>query len=150
MLNYSINKCLEHSLKCPVCNKNAAPVHPSFTLRKLVDLYAEVNPSARTPRSSRATAESLKQSGNEHYNASRYANAIEDYTAALQLALGRDHALYGNRAQCYIKLRQYQRAMEDLQASLKINPGFTKALVRLALCQEALNLKEGMHLCTAL
>ncbi|KAH3745567.1 hypothetical protein Pelo_13016 [Pelomyxa schiedti] len=145
---YCINKCLETSFLCPVCKKSATPVHPSFTLRKLVDLYKEINPDAENSATSRSSVASLKAAGNSAYNAKEYAKAIELYSAAIATKNStptspayRDPTLWSNRGQCYIKLRQYQRAIDDLRRCLELDPTCCKAMVRLALCQEALNMR---------
>jgi tetratricopeptide (TPR) repeat protein len=124
-----------------VCQKNPSPVHPSYTLRSICDAVRKNKPQ----RSSTSAAQE-KSSGNECYSRSQFAEAIQHYTHALELS-PRDQlenaTLHNNRAQCFIKLEQYYRALDDLNEALRLSPGDVKALIRKGLCLSHLGDYKG-------
>jgi len=135
---FCLNSCLENKPGvCPVCQKNPSPIHPSFILRSLVDCLR--GPAVAVPPGSVA---SEKAEGNNCYNLRKYAEAIVHYTLALQ----KDDAdpstkavLYANRAQCYIKLEEYRRALDDCDESIRLDPsGDVKAHMRRGHCLQKL------------
>lgn len=72
----------------------------------------------------------MKEEGNSNYKSGRWQAAIEKYTEAL----GVDPAnkatnakILQNRALCYNKLKDYQKAIEDCDEALRLDLGYTKA-----------------------
>lgn len=72
----------------------------------------------------------MKEEGNSNYKSGRWQAAIEKYTEAL----GVDPAnkatnakILQNRALCYNKLKDYQKAIQDCDEALRLDPGYTKA-----------------------
>lgn len=79
------------------------------------------------------TWQDAKAEGNAAYAAGRTADAVGAYTAALQapaLPPSDRATILCNRAQCYLKLADYQRAVEDCTACLTLAPDNVKALFR--------------------
>lgn len=85
----------------------------------------------------------FKDAGNEHFKQQQWEKAIEAYSKGLALpgeALeGNTRGiLYSNRSQCYIKLGDYQQAVQDADESLKLMPTHCKSLLRRATAYEQL------------
>ena len=64
------------------------------------------------------------------------------YTEALALD-DAQHALYSNRAACFLKLGRYAQAREDAQKCIELAPDFAKGHFRLALALQALEEYPG-------
>lgn len=62
----------------------------------------------------------LKEVGNEFFRSGDYANAIQYYSDAIEKC-GPDSVLYSNRAQCFIKLLQWLKAIKDAESGLKLD-----------------------------
>ncbi|KAF2209417.1 hypothetical protein CERZMDRAFT_114077 [Cercospora zeae-maydis SCOH1-5] len=72
-----------------------------------------------------------KAEGNEHFKYCRYAQAVETYTNALEIDpsnKGTNSKLLNNRAMCYTKLKNWQEAINDCDAALKLDPTYIKAM----------------------
>ena len=89
-----------------------------------------------------------KARGNEAFGAGEYGQAILLYSLALDKAeelpadapssvFPRD-VIYSNRAACFLKLWQHEKAEEDARKALKINPDNIKANFRLGLSLHAM------------
>lgn len=74
---------------------------------------------------------SARSCGNDLFNAGKFAEACSAYGEGLI----HDHAssvLYCNRAICWSKLGLWEQSVEDCNQALKIQPTYTKALLRRA------------------
>lgn len=81
------------------------------------------------PASSADAAEGRKALGNKAFRDGRYNEAIQLFSAALELRPGT--AVYlGNRAAAYLMARRYPEAVQDSLAALELDPGFSKAYAR--------------------
>jgi len=72
----------------------------------------------------------MKDEGNTHFKAGRFQPAIEKYTEALEIDptnKSMNAKLLQNRAQCKIKLKQYDEAIADSERAVSLDPGYTKA-----------------------
>ncbi|CAH9131406.1 unnamed protein product [Cuscuta epithymum] len=74
-----------------------------------------------------------RSNGNELFKAGRFSEACKAYGEGL------DHdpynaVLLSNRAACWTKLEQYEKALEDCNAALAFRPSFTKARFRRCDC----------------
>eukprot|EP00727_Mastigamoeba_balamuthi_P014283 m51a1_g9478 putative stress-induced-phosphoprotein 1 (344) ;mRNA; f:596852-598474 len=132
---FCINKCLETSIRCPVCRKDALPVHPSFALRTLV---RTLHPVGERTQLRPATAEEERAAGNAAFGRGEYAEAIRHYSEAADAEGGdRDARIFANRALCLMRTHQTLLAIDDCDRALHIDPACVKAHVRKAQCLAA-------------
>ncbi|XP_023167483.2 protein unc-45 homolog B [Drosophila hydei] len=103
--------------------------------------------AANAANSAGADAISHKDKGNEAFKASKWSDAVQEYSAAIKL--GDKHkelsVFYKNRAAAYLKLEKYTEAIEDCTESLRLAPNDPKALFRRAQAYEALNKSEEAY-----
>ena len=93
-----------------------------------------------------------KAAGNAAYTAGRTADAVAQYTAALQapeLPPADRATILCNRAQCFLKLADNQRAAEDCTACLTLSPDNVKALFRRCVLRRA-RARDGLECGTPL
>ncbi|KOS19271.1 DnaJ -like protein subfamily C member 7 -like protein [Escovopsis weberi] len=72
----------------------------------------------------------MKEEGNADFKAGRLQAAIQKYTEALDIDptnKSMNAKLLQNRAQCKIKLKQYDEAISDSERAVGLDPGYTKA-----------------------
>jgi len=74
-----------------------------------------------------------KAQGSEYFRSSKFPEAVRAYTESVKRNPN-DHTVYSNRAAAYMKLGAYDEAIKDCESCLEIDPGFVKAVVRLAHC----------------
>lgn len=77
-----------------------------------------------------------KKEGNARFKEANYQQAAVLYTEAISLD-DSQHALYSNRAACFLKLGRYAQAREDAEACVRLAPEFAKGHFRLALALQA-------------
>lgn len=77
-------------------------------------------------------AEAFKNTGNQKLNTDPAA-AVEEYTKAIALN-PYNHIYYNNRAVAQTKLGQFDAAIADAKASIKVNSNYSKSHYRLGLC----------------
>lgn len=75
-------------------------------------------------------AEALKASGNAKMSARAYAEAIEEYTKAIELD-GRNPVYFSNRAAAYSSIENHDGAIADAEKAIELDPNFFKAYSRL-------------------
>ncbi|VDN51155.1 unnamed protein product [Dracunculus medinensis] len=74
-------------------------------------------------------AQKEKELGNELFKEGKYPEAMKHYNEAVKR--DPDNAiLYSNRAACYTKLMDFQRALEDCETCIKKDPKFIKGYIR--------------------
>eukprot|EP01084_Bolivina_argentea_P144752 253897_1 len=78
-------------------------------------------------------AEKAKKEGNEHFKAKRYAEAIAEYTRALDASPEgpQSHVYLCNRAAAEIALNEWDNAERDCLAAIDLAPNYSKAYGRL-------------------
>nr|XP_058961372.1 tetratricopeptide repeat protein 12-like isoform X1 [Pocillopora verrucosa] len=91
---------------------------------------------AKIKKRSEAEAEKLKGKGNAAFKEGNYPEAISNYTVAITKS-GSNPVLYTNRAQAYIKLNDFNSAIQDCNLALKIDPRWVKAFVHKARALQA-------------
>ncbi|XP_023197427.1 E3 ubiquitin-protein ligase TTC3-like isoform X2 [Xiphophorus maculatus] len=79
--------------------------------------------------SSAMESEAMKILGNEKFQAQQYAEALKFYTNAIK-CYPDNHILYGNRALCYIKQKEYLKAAGDGKRAVLIDPLWAKGHYR--------------------
>ncbi|GMG22315.1 unnamed protein product [Ambrosiozyma monospora] len=81
-------------------------------------------------------ADALKVKGNEQLKLNNFEKAIDFYTKAIEI---QPNAIYySNRAQANIKLENYGLAINDANASIKLNKDYLKAYYRRAVAYSAI------------
>ncbi|KAI4723932.1 TPR-like protein [Aureobasidium sp. EXF-10728] len=71
-----------------------------------------------------------KEEGNGYFKTGKYQQAVDTYTSALEIDpqnRGTNSKILQNRALCYTKLKEWQKAIEDCERALKLEPSYTKA-----------------------
>lgn len=69
--------------------------------------------------------------GNDLFSSGRFSEACSAYGEGLKYDSS-NSVLYCNRAVCWSKLGQWEQSVEDCNQALKIQPNYTKALLRRA------------------
>lgn len=67
----------------------------------------------------------MKLKGNECMKSKEFKQAVELYNESLFLE--EDAATYANRAQAYLKLKDYRKCIEDSNKALSLKPNYVKA-----------------------
>ena len=73
-----------------------------------------------------------KAEGNEFFKSEKYEEAINSYTKAIHLNK-LDPIYWNNRAQCYIKLKQFEKAHSDAEQATQLDNKSAKCKYRLAM-----------------
>ncbi|KAJ5691339.1 hypothetical protein N7488_012074 [Penicillium malachiteum] len=94
------------------------------------------NTQEEKPKAGAPTAESdkLKSEGNALMSRKDYAGAIEQYSKALEIAPGNPIYL-SNRAAAYSASSQHEKAAEDAELAVAVDPKYSKAWSRLGLAR---------------
>ncbi|KAM9348197.1 E3 ubiquitin-protein ligase TTC3 isoform 1-T1 [Symphorus nematophorus] len=71
----------------------------------------------------------MKKKGNENFQNQQYEDALKFYSKAIKFYPD-NHIVYGNRALCYIRCKQYLKAAGDGKRATLINPFWTKGHYR--------------------
>ena len=74
-------------------------------------------------------ANQIREQGNLAVQSRKFEDALELYSSAIDLNV-EDYRLFANRALCYLKLGRPQRALDDCEKCLSLNPRYSKALQR--------------------
>jgi hypothetical protein len=92
----------------------------------------------------KSLAATLKQKGNDTYQAKKYTVAAEYYTRAIAVSPQPEPVFYSNRAACYVSMEppQHEKVLEDCDEALKLDSRYVKALNRRATALEALERYE--------
>lgn len=113
-------------------NIDSARSHFSEVLR-----FDPDNKSARELLKMMKRLEAKKAEGNDLFKANKNVEAVQAYTEALAIdPLNQDYnsVLYSNRSAAFVRLGQWQKALDDCNRCLDGKPSFTKAKVRRAQC----------------
>eukprot|EP00245_Coleochaete_scutata_P013383 TRINITY_DN5419_c2_g1_i1.p1 TRINITY_DN5419_c2_g1~~TRINITY_DN5419_c2_g1_i1.p1 ORF type:complete len:574 (+),score=174.40 TRINITY_DN5419_c2_g1_i1:258-1979(+) len=74
-------------------------------------------------------ADEFKAKGNAAFAAGEFERAIEQFSSAIELA-PENHVLYSNRSASYASLQQWQKALEDAEKVVGLNPSWPKGYSR--------------------
>ncbi|XP_076781212.1 tetratricopeptide repeat protein 12 [Arvicanthis niloticus] len=116
----TLNKTMISPPKAP---ENAGAMSPDAFL---ASVEKDAKERAKRRRENRVLADALKEKGNEAFVKGDYETAIFFYSEGLG-KLKDMKVLYTNRAQAYIKLGDYQKALVDCDWALKCDENCTKA-----------------------
>lgn len=89
-------------------------------------------------KTARAVA-SARLTGNLLYNASKFSEACASYSEGLEYDPN-NSILLCNRAACRSKLNQFEKAVEDCTAALRLQSNYSKARLRRAHCNAKVNI----------
>ncbi|NXA65253.1 TTC12 protein, partial [Mohoua ochrocephala] len=92
----------------------------------LAALEKDAKERAQRRRRNEQLANALKEKGNEAFREGDFALAIQRYTEGLEKLRDKEE-LYTNRAQAYLKLHEYEKAISDCEWALKCNKNCLKA-----------------------
>ncbi|XP_066059652.1 tetratricopeptide repeat protein 12 isoform X1 [Chamaea fasciata] len=92
----------------------------------LAALEKDAKERAQRRRRNEQLANALREQGNEAFRGGDFALAIQRYSEGLE-KLRDKQELYTNRAQAYLKLREYEKAISDCEWALKCNKSCLKA-----------------------
>ncbi|TRZ15911.1 hypothetical protein HGM15179_011259 [Zosterops borbonicus] len=92
----------------------------------LAAMEKDAKERAQRRRRNDQLANALKEQGNEAFRAGDFALAIQRYSEGLN-KLRDKQELYTNRAQAYLKLQEYEKAISDCEWALKCNKNYLKA-----------------------
>lgn len=116
------------------------------------DPSAAKGTGAEGPADRAQEAQRAKDRGNKRFQGKQYKQAIDEYTKAIELLMSEDvgsknlAVYYGNRAQCYFLLEDYEQALSDCNTSITIDPKYVKALIRRGTVNEKLrNLEQVLR-----
>ncbi|XP_075227604.1 unc-45 myosin chaperone [Lycorma delicatula] len=90
----------------------------------------------------------IKEEGNKAFKEGEWENALKLYTKAIKQINGdipEKAVLYKNRAAAYLKLNDYNKAIDDCNLSLEIIPNDPKALFRRCQALDALDRHEEAY-----
>ncbi|KAJ1990206.1 Hsp90 cochaperone [Dimargaris cristalligena] len=76
-----------------------------------------------------STADELKQIGNQQFSSGQFAEAIDTFTKAIELA-PENHVLYSNRSAAYASTKQYADALTDAEKTIQLKPDWAKGYSR--------------------
>jgi len=101
----------------------------------------------------KAAVDTLKEVAIDDFKAEQYERAVKHLTVALSLD-EKSHVLYSNRCTAYIALENYEKAMEDADECIRLQPHWAKGYLRRGsvffrmgkLEMAELVLKEGLEL----
>ncbi|NXO64451.1 TTC12 protein, partial [Phainopepla nitens] len=92
----------------------------------LAALEKDAQERAQRRRRNEQLADALKEQGNEAFREGDFGLAIQRYSEGLE-KLRDKQELYTNRAQAYLKLHEYEKAISDCEWALKCNKNCLKA-----------------------
>lgn len=78
-----------------------------------------------------AKAQELKEKGNQAFKVGKFDDAIAFYTEGIRLASTDQHVLYSNRSAAFAAKNAFDKALEDAQKCIEVNPTWSKGYFRL-------------------
>ncbi|NXS36469.1 TTC12 protein, partial [Pomatostomus ruficeps] len=92
----------------------------------LAALEKDAKERAQRRRRNEQLADALREKGNEAFRRGAFGLAVQSYSEGLE-KLRDKQELYTNRAQAYLKLQEYEKAISDCEWALKCNKNCPKA-----------------------
>lgn len=84
--------------------------------------------------------QTMKEQGNEYFRLNKFDDAVRMYGKGIDMApdSAASYLLYGNRAQCYLKLGQWDKAEKDSTTCVQMNRTYSKGFYRRAQARKKL------------
>jgi mitochondrial import receptor subunit TOM70 len=129
-------------------NNSNKPSEKSNTNNNNIQIKSQtsINRTPQLPKSQIEMAIDIKNEGNKFFQSSRFEEAIECYTKAIEscpltykLELAK---FYQNRAAAYENISKLQNVIDDCTAALNLDPNYSKALHRRSKALESLGRLE--------
>ena len=104
---------------------------------EVIVMQDKPNMNCENERTESKSCEDHKAQGNEFFKSEKYKEAINSYTEAIRH--NKINPIYwSNRAQCYIKLKQFERALSDAEQATLLDNKSDKFKYRLAMAWSGL------------
>jgi len=113
--------------------------------KKLVGKSVEGKKQQEEKTKREAQANLKKHAGNKAYTKGHYDEAIERFTEAIELTPD-NHLLFSNRAACYLKLNEWEKALEDSNKCIELKDDFAKGHYRKGLSLIELGREEEAYI----
>lgn len=81
------------------------------------------------------SVDEYKQQGNAAFAAKDYNKAVELFTKGIDVSEQPNHVLYSNRSACFASLKEFEKALNDANECVKINPSWSKGYNRIGAAQ---------------
>jgi tetratricopeptide (TPR) repeat protein len=123
--------------KSPISQKKSITsttksIRPTLEDELQANFRETYNNAERQKSLSKSLAQVRKREGNSFYKKEKYAEAIDKYSAAIELD-DTDISFYSNRSACHIALQKYDDAVEDGQKCLQLDKTYLKGYYRTGL-----------------
>ncbi|CCG82906.1 putative Heat shock protein [Taphrina deformans PYCC 5710] len=112
-------------------NRSLTEHRTADTLAKLKSAETTLSEKVKKDYESPELAEEARVAGNDAFKASRFPDAVKQYTEMTKRA-PMDARGYANRAAAYIKLMSMPEAIKDCDKATALDPSFVKAYIRKA------------------
>ena len=125
-----------HAAQKEKLQQKQQPTSPSSeTLAVDISTLAEASPE------SMQLSDEHKAKGNNFFRNKQYAEAIAEYSLAIEL-YPKNHVLYSNRSACYLSAKDLSNALRDAEICRHLAPKWPKGCYRLAAARFALEMYE--------
>ena len=114
---------------CPEGVIGGFPDMPSDQAGFMKAVEEDANRRAENRRRKEEKSKIRRENGNVHFKSGRYEEAIAEYDIAIKLT-GWEVSLYTNKAQCYTKMKDYDKAIEACDRALYIEEDFVKGYIQ--------------------
>ena len=123
------NKLPDYFIDTPLKDRDYKLI--SYCMRHHPPEYDAMDEADSSQKEREEEANQLREQGNHFVQSNKYEEASELYSSAIGLLAG-DYRLFYNRALCFLKLGQPQKALDDCEKCLSLKPNYSKALQRKA------------------
>ena len=105
--------------------------------KEVIVMLDKPNVNCKNEKTETKSCEDHKREGNEFFKSEKYKEAINSYTEAIRH--NEVNPIYwSNRAQCYIKLKQFEKALSDAEQATLLDNKSAKFKYRLAMAWSGL------------
>ena len=104
---------------------------------EVIVILDKPNVNRKNERTESKSCENHKAEGNEFFKSGNYKEAINSYTEAIRHN-DNNPIYWSNRAQCYIKLKQFEKALSDAEQASQLDNKSPKFKYRLAMAWSGL------------